>query len=134
MKLTAGLAYRVTSVRYASSEPASVSLASSASLGATDTRYTRPCESGFQDFARGRRYEIRGVVGRFVRYRQAVEIPLGVNRGHAAGTCRRHRLAIDVILDVTGRENTRATRFRSVMRADVTCLVELDLAAEERRV
>src|SRR5258705_5481083 len=40
MKLTAGVAYRVTSSRYAASEPASASLASSASLAATDTDYT----------------------------------------------------------------------------------------------
>src|SRR5207253_7870847 len=48
MKLTAGVAYRVTSSRYAASEPPSASLASSASLCATDTHYTALAPAPFQ--------------------------------------------------------------------------------------
>src|SRR5207302_8088454 len=48
MKLTAGVAYRVTSSRYATSEPPSASLASSASLCATDTHYTALAPAPFQ--------------------------------------------------------------------------------------
>src|SRR5437016_10014630 len=48
MKLTAGVAYRVPSSRYAGSEPPSASLASSASLCATDTHYTALAPAPFQ--------------------------------------------------------------------------------------
>src|ERR1051325_7687212 len=120
MKLTAGDAYRVTSSRYAASEPPSASLASSASLCATDTHYTAGAPAPFQipnpksqdpnanglglglgirglgfgiwDFLRlqqlagRRRRKTRGVVGRFVRNREAVQIPFGVDCRHAART------------------------------------------------
>src|SRR5258705_1859723 len=50
MKLTAGVAYRVTSSRYAASDPASASLASSASLAVcpTDIDYTVMAAAWFQ--------------------------------------------------------------------------------------
>src|SRR5205814_6715991 len=130
------LAYRVTGSRYAASEPPRASLASSASLAvcATDTRYTRRRRLWFQDFARRRRHEVRGVVGRFIGNGQAVEIALGVDRGHAARAGGGNRLTIDVVLHVACGKHPRTGRLRPVMRADVAGFVELDLAAEERGI
>src|SRR5437762_10067220 len=148
MKLTAAEAYRVTSSRYAASEPPSASLASSASLGGTDTRYTaspagefqnpnpkfqipKP-NSGFgvwdlglgiylrfQDFVERRSNQARRVVGGFVGDRQAVKIPLGVDGGHAAGTGGGNRLPIDVVLHVAGGKHPGHGRLRTVVRDDI---------------
>src|SRR6185503_11088318 len=48
VKLTAGVAYRATSSRYAASEPERASRASSASLRCTATDYTAPSDAEFQ--------------------------------------------------------------------------------------
>ena len=47
---------------------------------------------------------------------------------------RGDRLPVDVILHVAAREHARHARLRAVVRDDVAVGVELELAAEERRV
>src|SRR5580765_2410680 len=156
MKLTAGVAYRVTSSRYAASEPARASRASSASLRCTATHYTAVGPGGFQcggrfvvrgswfvaipptsrlvQFARRWRDQAFGVIRRFIRNREPVEIALGIDSGHAAGPCSGNGLTIDVVLNVAGREHPRTAGLRTVMCHDVASFVQLELAAEERGV
>src|SRR5262250_620205 len=63
------------------------------------------------------------------------QVPLGLERGHAAGGGGRHRLAVDVVLDVPRGENTGHRRLCRP-RDDLNVVIgqELDLPAEDLRV
>src|SRR5208282_6231206 len=58
------------------------------------------------------------------------EETLGFDGGHAAGACRRDRLAIVMVLDVAGGKHTGDARLRAVVRKDVAIFVHLELALE----
>src|SRR3954464_10896494 len=56
----------------------------------------------------------------------------GFQRRHAAHTRRRHRLAENLVLDVTGREHARHRGMRGVRRRlDIAALVHVELALEQ---
>src|SRR5207244_6832763 len=63
------------------------------------------------------------------------QVPLGLERGHAAGPRRRDRLAVDVVLAVARRENALHGRLgRPGLRLDVALRQERELAPENLRV
>src|SRR5207247_2164046 len=63
------------------------------------------------------------------------QMPLGLERRHAAGPGGRHGLAIDVVLDVARREDARHARLgRPGFHLDVAVRQERDLAPENLRV
>src|SRR5438034_1987326 len=69
-----------------------------------------------------------------VRLRR-LEIPLGLERGHAPRPRRGHGLTVHVVLDVAGGEDTRDRRLRRAgLHLDVLVGQQLDLTAEELRV
>src|SRR5215470_6185237 len=60
------------------------------------------------------------------------QVPLGLERGHAAGGGGSHRLAVDVVLDVPRGEHTGNRRLcRPRDDFDVVIGQELDLLAED---
>src|SRR5439155_4165760 len=63
---------------------------------------------------------------------RALQVALGLERGHAAGAGGGHRLAVDVILDVSGGEDTGHRRLRRP-RDDLDVVVgqEVELAAKD---
>src|SRR2546427_2724176 len=63
---------------------------------------------------------------------RALQVALGLERGHAAGAGGGHRLAVDVILNVPGGEDTGHRRLRRP-RDDLDVVVgqEVDLAAND---
>ena len=63
--------------------------------------------------------------------RQALEIPFGVEGGHAAGPCRRDRLTVDVVLHVACGEHARDVGAAALAGDEIAVLVHVQLALEE---
>ena len=59
----------------------------------------------------------------------AVEVVLGVERGHAAGPGGRDRLPVHVVLHVAAGEHARHAGLGAVVRDDVAVGVQLELTA-----
>src|SRR6185369_8453472 len=96
--------------------------------------YQPPTRSGLEQLVVRRRDETFGVVSRFVGNRQTVEIPLGVNGGHAPRACCGDGLTVDMILNVSCGKHPGTARLRAVMRQDVSGFVELELTPEQRGI
>src|SRR5687767_7077676 len=59
--------------------------------------------------------------------RHTLQVPLGVDGGHAAGAGGGDGLAVDVVLDVAAREDARHARLGAVVGDEVAVGVHLEL-------
>src|SRR4030081_1778233 len=74
----------------------------------------------------------RGLLGRLGKGSEAGEMLLGVERGHAAESCRGHRLAINVVGNVAGGIDPGHARGGGAGRGDdVARWLHVDLALEQ---